>query len=482
MRAWVEERAERLRPEPPKPRAPAPAPHEIVALQRSAGNAAVARSLAAARQRVLQRELRFSDTKETFTTAPAALKYLTDQYREAYKKDPAGGAAQRLREVAGAAASTDKIVETTLKPALAYIHEATALRPEVYEREPWKSPQRDAGPSWNFEMTGGAPGPLFAPQSPRYEYPRTEYDPYNIDVGPDMRSEKQRVEGERRDRAEAGEKLGKNMLTYKVRAEVRVQRMRSVRDPDGRTRYTAHGEAPSYLSSSRRSDVYQSKYGRPARHHGDAPVDMERSIRSELERLHPKYRDNPDFYGGSTLYAYERDSVEQRKKGRQSKKVDRGGQHFRDAKSQSISTAFVHSEVQAAAHAHDGAGRALAREVQADIERELRARQLPGQTLRAVVMALTYSGHSDPNTVCSGACKGALMHIGEILEAEFETARHAAKPSLREENIFLRASGEFRVSGHVGSSHEFQHFGSGAGRAPGGGRMPHRRIYEYNPY
>ncbi|HEY6892099.1 MAG TPA: hypothetical protein VI300_30125 [Solirubrobacter sp.] len=483
MHARVDERAERERPETGRPRRPEPPLHAIVALQRSAGNAAVARSLAAARSRSLQRELRFTDTSATFTAAPAALKYLNDEYVAAYKKPASGKVAERLREVAGAAASTDKIVETTLKPALAYIHDGTPLRPAVYEREPWKSPARDAGPSWNFEMTGGSPAPLFAPQSPRYQYPDTDYDRMSVDVGADMRGEKARVEKERSGREEEGEKLGQNMLTYKVRAEVRVETMRSTREPDGRSRYTTdRGDAPKYMSVSKGSDVYQSKFERPARTHGDDAIDMEASMRAELDRLHPKYKGNRDFYAGSTLYAYDRDSAKKAKRGKESDMVDRSGGYFRDAGSRSISTAYVHSEVQAAAHAHDGAGRALARAIMADIERELRTRKRTGQPLRAVVVALTYSSHSDPNSVCGGACKGALMHIGEILEDTFTTERHAAKPNLSRDDIFLRASREFRVSGHVGSSKKFQRYGAGAGRAPGGGKLPHRRIYEYNPY
>ena len=65
-----------------------------------------------------------------------------------------------------------------------------------------------------------------------------------------------------------------------------------------------------------------------------------------------------------------------------------------------------------------------------DIEDDLIRRKRDDTPLRVVVVALTFSGHSDPNTVCSGACKGALMHIGEILETEFADARAAAKGRL----------------------------------------------------
>src|SRR4029079_11952811 len=101
------------------------------------------------------------DAGQTFVDAPSAVKYLTEQHREAYKADLDEGGRTRVRELGKAAASTDKIVETTLKPALAYIHDGTALHPAIYEREPWKSPARDPSPAWNFELTHAAPTPLF---------------------------------------------------------------------------------------------------------------------------------------------------------------------------------------------------------------------------------------------------------------------------------------------------------------------------------
>src|SRR4051812_1287272 len=141
MRARLEERA---RAEARRPRRPAPPQNAILALQQGAGNAAVARALASARsERMLQRELRITDAKQTFTAAPAALGYLAAQYKDAYKTEPGEKVRDRLRELASAAALADKIVEMQLKPALLYAHDGTPLLPYIYEREPWKSPSRD---------------------------------------------------------------------------------------------------------------------------------------------------------------------------------------------------------------------------------------------------------------------------------------------------------------------------------------------------
>ena len=467
MRARLDERAG---PEPERPRRAAPPLPAILALQQGAGNAAVARALTAARQgRMLQRELRVTDTKQTFTDAPSAAGYLTTEYKAAYKIEPTVKVRERLRELASAAASTDKVVEVTLKPALLYAHDGTPLRPEIYEREPWKSPSRDPAPAWNFDLTHRDPAPLFAPQSPRHEYPSTDYDPMSVDVRDDLRDERGRVEGERSSR-KGKDALGKNMVTYKVRAHLRIEQMRSVDDADGSRRYTAdRRHHPIYDSAHVDSDVYQSKFKKLGPRPRARKRDMQDSMRSELDLIRSKYADNPDFSGGSSLYSDD---------------VDRGRGYFKNktrAKSQAISSLYVHSEVQAAADAHDGAGRALARDLMDDIETRLRERKQKNASLRAVVVAVTFSGHSDPNTVCSGACKGALMHIGEILETEFAAARAAEKERLRRASIFLRGSAFLRVSGHFTASERFQGYELGAGRAPRDGRLPSSRVYEYRP-
>ncbi len=383
--------------------------------------------------------------------------------------DPTDKVRERLRELASAAASTDKIVEVTLKPALLYAHDGTPLRPEIYEREPWKSPSREPARPGTSTSPTAPRAPLFAPQSPRHEYPSTDYDPMSVDVRDDLRDERGRVEGERSSR-KGKDALGKNMVTYKVRAQLRFEDMRSVDDSDGRRRYTPDRRYdPVYGSARRDSDVYQSKFKKLGPRPRARKRDMQDSMRSELDRIRDKYEDNPDFSGGSSLYSDE---------------VDRGRGYFKNktrAKSQAISSLYVHSEVQAAADAHDGAARGLARGLMSDIEDDLLRRKQPDTPLRVVVVALTFSGHSDPNTVCSGACKGALMHIGELLETEFATARAAVKARLAQDEIFVRGSSKLRVSGHFTAAERFQGYELGAGRAPNDGQLPSSRVFEYPP-
>ena len=133
-----------------------------------------------------------------------------------------------------------------------------------------------------------------------------------------------------------------------MRAQLRFEDMRFVDDADGRRPYTPDRRFdPVYGSARRDSDVYQSKFKKLGPRPRARKRDMQDSMRSELDRIRDKYEDNPDFSGGSSLYSDD---------------VDRGRGSFKNktrAKSQAISSLYVHSEVQAAADAHDGAGREL---------------------------------------------------------------------------------------------------------------------------
>ena len=75
------------------------------------------------------------------------------------------------------------------------------------------------------------------------------------------------------------------------------------------------------------------------------------------------------------------------------------------------------------------------------------------------------------------------MHILQVLEEHFDSGRANAKAALSKEGIYLRATQNYAISGHVGSKKEFGGMGTGAKRAPGGGRRPRGRFMtEYKPY
>lgn len=84
----------------------------ILALQRAAGTAAVARALSAC-ERLLQRALHI-DGGPSFDDADGARKYLREQYAQTHKKKMSADAEQRLNEFAAVAAWPDEAI--TIKP------------------------------------------------------------------------------------------------------------------------------------------------------------------------------------------------------------------------------------------------------------------------------------------------------------------------------------------------------------------------------
>lgn len=80
---------------------------------------------------------------------------------------------------------------------------------------------------------------------------------------------------------------------------------------------------------------------------------------------------------------------------------------------------FAHAEVQASAHGHEEVGATMAEGlIKAIADTAVTAKGKQGNApLSVVVIALVWPGFSDPNSVCSGACKGALMHINDLLRS-----------------------------------------------------------------
>ncbi len=142
--------------------------------------------------------------------------------------------------------------------------------------------------------------------------------------------------------------------------------------------------------------------------------------------------------------------------------------------------------MQAAAHAHSEAGAAFSEQLFTDVVRDATASRQGDEAIAIVVLAVNWTGVSEPNTVCGGACKGALVHVGELLEQNFERVRAREKTRLADTGVFVRESLVLSCSGSVRGRKEFGGFGTGAlpdSRAPAGGRekVRHRYVRAYDP-
>jgi hypothetical protein len=445
-----------------RPSRPPAGPARLLALQRAAGNRAT--------RRLVQRELEITDQGRLFTDQTLAATYLTQQYTAA--RGALGLAElQRLNEVAAAASSPNEVNRITLADALDYIQTAKPLRVQRDYRDPSLSPVRAPDPPWRYQFAPWSPGPLEAPQSPQYRFPDEPHPQQSIDFAAHLGEQQTLLSGERASRKD--EKLGKNLFQYSVKAQIRITHLAEGKDVGGQPLFSP-AKPPEHRESSAQSRTYQSRFQLLGEKPGEPERDYEPEIRQELDRIYEGAKDMKEFREKSTLYAHERDA----------EKRDRSGGYFADptrSKPNAISTMFVHSEVQAAADAHVVAGHKLAQRLLRDIIREARSEQTGTEPIDVVVLAVYWVGFSDPNTVCSNACKGALRHISQVLEQKFTSLRHTEKISLKDDNIFVRGSAQLSLSGHVQGEKEFQGMGVGASGAMKSTRTQHRTVTEYKP-
>jgi hypothetical protein len=425
-------------------------PRALAALQRLAGNAAVA-----------QRILVIENRGRHFDKTAGATEYLEKKFAKRYGKPLTTAQAARLQELAESAKDRNEVYAVpTLDAALAYIAHSTPINAPRQSYDPSASPARGPQPEWGYSMAGRAPAAIEAPQSPQYAFPTTAHSPVEIDV-PEMLGQQRDAITEKR--AKATRKLGKNLFHYGVRAEVRVTPLGVSQDATGSEVYGPSGPSQA-ASADAGSNLYQSKFDLPK------PGKRERketSMRDELQVIHDKFKSHPTLKK-TAMYS-----------------SDRSGDYFKKAKSGAISTMFVHSEVQAAAEAHDHTAKELVARLIAAIEQAARAEQAaPGAPIEVVVAAVNMMGFSAPNTVCGNACKGALVHIAEMLDAEFTLARAQAKVDLKDEAIFLRGSADLTFGAHIQGEKNFQGKGRGATPAPPGGvpkEAAHHQVLEYEP-
>lgn len=451
----------------------------ILALQRQAGNAAVVRALTGSRDAsppTVQRQLLITDKNRVFTDPLQAEAYLRAEYAAFAQAAPDRAKEERLLELAKVALASNMVVPIALAPALAYIHSATPLNVAPHYIDPSMSPARDDSGQWEYQMAGASATPLEAPQSPRHLFPESQFPSVSIDVPTNLWNVNQSLVAESAQIPSS--KLGNNTFKYRISAELRCTTFERKTGPDA-LEYFGPSDAPSYSSSSVDSQLYGSKFKIPTRR-GVRAANLQPEMRAELHHIKEEGPKRPYFQAGSTIWAHERDSSA----------VDRSGDYFTNpAKSsaQSLGMMFAHSEVQAAADAHREAGVRLARSLVRAIIAKARERQDNGKPLEVVVVAVTWTGFSGPNSVCGNACKGALIHIGEIVDAEFTRARHARKADLRAENISLRGSAQLSVSGHIGSESRYAS-GYGVGAMPppparhGTPRPRNKYVTEYHPY
>lgn len=419
-----------------------------------------------------------------FKSVDLARAFLRERYAAAHPK-AATGAGDRLERLAEVAALDNEVVEVTLPAAMAFIHSDVALRAERQYRDPSRSPQRGGLTDWEYEMTSFAPTSYDAPQSPRRHFDDEKPMPIDVDIATPL--------GSMFGAIATGRSLvpdytdwGKNLFRYRVAAHVRMRRLRLVKDPDGGSYYVP--EQPRYASRYVDSRLYHSRLELPPTARGESATEFEDEIRTELQYIYDEgMRRGGTFYGGSSLYAYQRARTDNQR----AKKVNRDvGDYFTDRTKSSntaISSLYVHSEVQAAADAHEEAGDSLAEELFGDILRQAElTRASPTAPVELVVVAVTWAGASEPNTVCGGACKGGLVHISEMLEEKFEALRATRKEGLAKQGVFVRGSAELSYSAHVQGRKKFGGYGTGASdpRPRGGGKqpLPKRWVREYPPY
>ncbi|MEA3077750.1 MAG: hypothetical protein QOF60_2658 [Actinomycetota bacterium] len=428
----------------------------FAALQRLAGNAAVNRLVA-------QPVLVIEDQGKRLDNEAEAAKFLEAAFTEQYGEPPAGAQQTRLREMA-TAANDPEVVDPipTLAAAVDYIGKGVAINAPRGSYNPERSPVRGAPSEWGYGMAGRQPSPIEAPQSPQYDFPTAAHPPAKVDV-PGMLFGQQKAITKKR-AEHAGEEVGKNLFRYRVEARLRVTPMELTKAAAGPDYYQSSGPSKS-ASAGADSDVHQSKFDQLIP--GGKRERKEASMRKELQTIHDRYKDHKTL---KDMSIYSR---------------DRGDDYFEAASSNAISTMFVHSEVQAAADAHDGTAKSLVAGLIAAIELQAKAEQgVPGKPIRVVVETVTMAGFSAPNTVCGNACKGALVHIAEMLDAEFTDARAVAKAALKPSFIFLRGTAGLSFSAHIQGEKDFQGKGKGAASAPPGGvgtEAANRQVFEYEP-
>jgi hypothetical protein len=438
----------------------------VLALQRTAGNAVVTR--------LIQRQLDFTDDGTTFTDPAAAKSHLLGAYAKTHAQPVPADGQTRLTSLASTALG-DRVIETTLAGAVKYVHDGTPLAYRQLERDPSKSPSRDDSDPWEYQMALDEPSVLDAPQSPRREFPETEYPAVKLQIPTELKQQKAALHDEHGRRVKAKEKLGNNQFKYKVVAQVRIEQFEK-HDRGGTAFYSVRDDMePEYTAPSQQSQQYSSQMSLLGPTPGDAQKPYEQPMRTELDLIANEGRKRPSFQKGSHIYGFERN-----KKG-----VDRRGDYFTNterASTDAIGSLYFHSEVQAGAHAHESAGKQLAEGLIASISSRAREVRKASPAVRVVVVSVDLSGWSSPNTVCSGACKGALVHIGEVLDMQFKQARHAAKIELATEDVFLRGSKHLGVSGHVGSEQKFQGYTKGAStQTDKSKKRKHHTITEYKP-
>lgn len=403
------EREQRGHPaaEPVRPRQ---SPGSLLALQRSAGNAAVTR--------LIQRQLDFTDEGTTFTDPKAAEAHMLAAYQTAHKQPVPPAGRERLTSVA-AAAGWDAIIETTLASAVKYVHDGTPLVYRPLERDPSKSPMRDDSGSWDYEMANAESSILDAPQSPRREFPQTQYPAVKLQIPTELKQQKTAVHKEKSERETKKEKLGNNQFKYNVTAQVRIEELEK-HERSGTPFYSVREDAePKYTAPAQQSQMYSSQMALPGPSPGDTQVAFEGPMRSELDRIAHAGRKRPSFFKGSHIYGFERN-----KKG-----VDRRDDYFLDeerASKDAIGSLYFHSEVQAAAHAHDTVGKQLAANLIADISTQAREVRKTTEAVRVVVVSVDLVGGRLPTR--SAAAPARARSSTSARSSRRSSSRRATRP------------------------------------------------------
>jgi hypothetical protein len=432
------------------------------------------------RQPVVQRVLEITDANKYFTDKESAASFLTEQYLAALKEsdpkitEPIIGIAEqeRLDEVAAAADDMRMVYPVpTLNEALSYITSGTPIKGMPYDLDPQQTPQRttdDAKP-WDFVLYKDMKPSedIEIPQTPKWEgmFPNEmieSNETFNL---------REDIEGVSKSIGDWKEEIhnkgiGKNQYAYKLNITYRLEKLSKYEDIMGKQSFRPTKR--SKLSrSSKDSLFYTSKKTTAPQTEGGDTFDVEDRMRKGLTRMVTDF-DRGEF-SKTSLFTKDDEGD-----------VKKSGDYFGTATNSQLGSLYYHSEVQAVSD-EDGAA-AVAREaVDKMISDALEAKEDGPYSL--VVVAGTITGYSDNRTVCGNACKPALARLSELVEQAMNEQiilQKTAEP-VQKNGLYIRHSGQFRVSAHVGAGTRFQGLGTGAKIGVGMPTLTHHSVFEYDP-
>jgi hypothetical protein len=420
---------------------------DVLALQRSAGNAAVAR--------LLQRQLHITDDsgkKHILDDRERARNYLERAYVHVYISDPVGEQAERLEELADEAELTNNITAATLDSALRYIRRGGRLMATRGYVNPGRSPDRGPRPTDSHYRMKAAQPPkrLKAPQSP------LGADAHEMDIDATLRERFGVL-----DTARADFKVPpkKNLFSYTVHA---VYRLVNLQLGDDRV-YRETGTVTMHEAKAH-SPVYQSAYKLLPGDPEAEGADVEGGIRSGLETLRAAAHAYPTS-SGTTFASHPA--------GKFTDPGDEGGYKFKGA------MPYAHSETQAFSQVATDAPRLATQLLNAIVAT---ARGAPGRRpLAIVVQKVDLVGASTPNSVCANACKHAVRLITDQIELAVTNERHRLKAELATEQLYIRGSSQLTTAGHVQGIKSFQGRGKMGDQTVPAGEPGHLVTVEYDP-